>query len=115
MADEVRVDPAILYGLGRAARGLRDAVRGELADVEPETGEAARSLRGWQLGGVLEQVMWDWRDDLAGCARYLDGLAGALDGCARDYEHSDTASAYGFASLSPTKSLRDSAGTPRLG
>ena len=99
MADEVRADPAVLYGLGRAARGLRDALTEGLTDVEPETAEAARAMRGWHIGGVLDQLMWDWRDDVAGRARHLDGLASALDGCARDYEHSDTASAHGFASL----------------
>lgn len=99
MSPDVRVDPAILESAGRSADGLRQAVADELADVEPETAQVAKELGGWLTGSASDQLLRWWREDLDGLTARLDHMAEGLGLCARDYRHSDHASADNFQGL----------------
>lgn len=96
MSDEVRVDPVVLDVTARAAAAVRESLRGEVTDVEPETTQAARELGGWLTGRSMEQLLWSWRDELGRLASQLDGVADGLTACARDYRYADRASADHF-------------------
>lgn len=99
MATEVRVDPALLEAKASVAAELRVRLDRELTDVEPETSQVARELRGWQTGTALENLLHWWEDDLGKLRQRLDALAEGLRLCARDYRHSDRASADNFRAV----------------
>ncbi|MFY1686738.1 WXG100 family type VII secretion target [Plantactinospora sp. WMMB782] len=99
MATEVRVDPALLEAKAGTAAELHAGLDRELTDVEPETAQAARELHGWQTGTALENLLHWWQDDLGKLRQHLDALAEGLRLCARDYRHSDLASADNFRNL----------------
>jgi hypothetical protein len=96
MPDEVRVDPALLDAGARVSADLRGALSKDVIDVEPETVGAAQQLAGWSTGRAAEDLIWFWRDDLTKLGARLDALASGLAACARDYRHSDRASADHF-------------------
>jgi hypothetical protein len=62
--------------------------------VRPRT--RARGLSCWYTRRALEDLLWWWRDDLSKLGKYLDTFGGALEACARDYAHTDKASADHF-------------------
>lgn len=96
MVDEVRVDPAVLDAQARVARDLGEALRGDLADVEPESAQAARDLSGWLTGQAVADLVWRWRDDLTKLTDQMNGMSEGLRSCAMDYRHTDRASAEHF-------------------
>ncbi|MGX7675184.1 WXG100 family type VII secretion target [Plantactinospora sp. DSM 117369] len=96
---EVRVDPAPLEAKAGVAADLQAGLDRELTDVEPETSQAVRELRGWQTGTALENLLHWWQDDLARLRQRLNALAGGLHLCARDYRQSDRASAENFRAV----------------
>lgn len=96
MTGEVRVDPHVLVTSARACEAVRASVGRDLADVEPETVDAARGLSGWYTQRALEDLVWWWHDDLDKLGRYLDTFAQALQTVGRDYQASDHASVERF-------------------
>jgi hypothetical protein len=99
LVQEVRVEPAILAGRAVVARELQAGLKRAVAGVEPETSSAVSGVRGWQSGGALDGLLWRWKDDLGALGAHLGRLADALDGCARDYRFSDSASADAFRAI----------------
>ena len=99
MPTEVRVDPAVLEAKARVAADLRDGLHRELTDVEPETTQAARELTGWLTGQALGNLLHWWQDDLTNLTQRLDAMSEGLRLCARDYRHSDHASADNFRGI----------------
>jgi hypothetical protein len=99
MPGEVRVDPALLDSGARVSADLRGALSKDVTDVEPETVRAAQQLAGWSTGRATEDLIWFWRDDLTELSARLHALAGGLAACARDYRHSDRASADNFRAV----------------
>lgn len=96
MASEMRADPHVLKTSAAACEALRGSVGRNLADVEPETVDAARGLSGWYTQRALEDLVWGWHDDLDKLGRYLDTFAQALQTVGRDYQVSDHASVERF-------------------
>jgi hypothetical protein len=92
LANEVHVDPTVLAAAAKACDGLRDSLSHDVADVEPETIDAARGLPGWYTKRALEDLLWWWRDDLTKLGRYLDTFSGALQTAGHDYQVSDHSS-----------------------
>ncbi|AVT39273.1 hypothetical protein C6W10_25725 [Plantactinospora sp. BB1] len=78
---------------------LRAGLDRELTDVEPETAQVVRELRGWQTGTALENLLHWWEDDLGRLRQRLDALTEGLRLCARDYRQSDQASADNFRAV----------------
>lgn len=99
MPGEVRVDPAVLDAKAGASADLRGALSKDVTDVEPETARAAKSLAGWSTGRAVEDLLWFWRDDLTRLGSSLDAITAGLTACARDYRHSDRASADNFRAV----------------
>ena len=96
MADEVRVDPAVLRSAASRCRDLHGGLNASLSDVEPETVAADSGLPGWQTRQALRDLLWWWRDDLKKLGARLESVAGALDRSALDYEHTDHTNAAYF-------------------
>jgi uncharacterized protein YukE len=99
VADEVRVDPAILDAGSGVCDDLRDDVRRGGAGVEDATADAARGLAGWYCRGSLETLAWSWHDDLARLGGFLDRFGAALRKAAGAYRHADHASAGDFRAV----------------
>jgi len=92
-SEEVRGDPPILEAAAGACADLRGRLQTGGTDVTRETEAAISALPGWETRSALESLLWAWRDDIEGFAKYLDSLGNALSGCARDYRHADHANA----------------------
>lgn len=97
MADEVRVDPAVLHGVA----GGMDLITGDLdtAVQGMETGSAAfrDRLPGWALPAfVADAAQGVWHGDGKAAHIFFDRYARGLRGCARDYEVSDHANSGHF-------------------
>ncbi|WP_092548346.1 WXG100 family type VII secretion target [Actinoplanes derwentensis] len=93
VSGEVRVDPPILEAAAGACDELQDRLRQSSRNIEPETEVAMAGLPGWSTRGALESLMWAWNDDATRFATYLGSMGDALNGCARDYRHTDHANA----------------------
>jgi uncharacterized protein YukE len=101
LADEVRVDPSVLRAGARACSDLRNELSRDEADVEDSTESAASALSGWYTGDAVEQLLWWYRENLSGTAKYLGKFGDALESSARDYEHTDRANAWNFDIRTP--------------
>ncbi|WP_223874481.1 MULTISPECIES: type VII secretion target [Salinispora] len=99
MSDEVRVDPLALDSQARVAEDVAAALEHDLIDVEPESVQAVQDLSEWRTGRAVEDLVWFWRDDLKKLTGQVNGVAEGLRQCARDYRHTDTASADHFRSV----------------
>lgn len=92
-ADEVRVDPLILTAAAGGCADLGDRVVQGNRHVGPETEAAVTGLPGWQSGRALETLLAAWTDEVTGLTAYLTAMEDAVNGCARDYQHTDHANA----------------------
>ncbi|MDT4987443.1 MAG: hypothetical protein QOI74_1537, partial [Micromonosporaceae bacterium] len=63
VADEVRVDPAVLRTGARVCGELHAALTRDEAGIEGATTDAARGLEGWYTKRALEDLLWWLRDD----------------------------------------------------
>ncbi|GAA4964590.1 WXG100 family type VII secretion target [Actinoplanes utahensis] len=91
--EEVRVEPVVLEAAARVCAELADRVKESNRDVGPETEAAMTGLGGWKTRYSLELLATAWTDDAEDLAGYLSALGDALSGCARDYQHTDRATA----------------------
>lgn len=95
-ADEVRVDPPILEAAAQTCADLGDRAQRGNRDIGPATETAMSGLPGWQTRRALEALTSAWSDDVKGLTGYLSRLSESLNGCARDYRHTDHANAEMF-------------------
>ena len=101
MAEETRVDPAILDGGARVSRDLRgelgEAVAngpptgGLMRDVVPATEHAAGGLQGWLTRRALQELLQKQGDDMSRLSRRLAAIAEALEASAAAYRRNEKA------------------------
>jgi hypothetical protein len=101
MADEVRVDPAVLDAGAGTCHEVSGSLVHDLTSVGSPTEQAASGLPGWFTRRVLEDLPHWWCDDSAKLGKYIDKVGTGLESCARDYRHTDHANARCRSSVRP--------------